>query len=403
MTMLTSGLKWLAGKLAQEEGKNICWINLLNHGLEIAIAGAEYSQKKLAHWKHLLTASREGSYKVRILYGLNSAIQIGMMLALALAWYILGHYFFTDFKPFSYLDVNGNFWDAIPLVAGPVILYAFLNGQMDWFSSNDEDEDETIVAESLPFKCLVSISAGITEEICHRSLLIYFGLILTYLSNLFLPWFLLFLLAIYCLILLDKLELKILVAIPIMTVFLLVCYYLFRYLPENPVYQFYGLIFRFMQWVCKDSLRLVLIFGTISAAIIFISNGIKKELHGHGKSGTEMLLETILFTGWAAYCLPLSITTIAKMPILPNGSDHWTYLLYLGAVLWSNALFRDGHKYQGLLGMLGSYVIGLYMFYVCFSHGLIYAIVLHAMYNIVLFSSEHLCQVIKNYKQIACN
>jgi len=59
--------------------------------------------------------------------------------------------------------------------------------------------------------------------------------------------------------------------------------------------------------------------------------------------------------------------------------------LFGAAVLHTNALFRDGHKYQGLLGVLNSWFCGMFLFYVMFTHGLLAAIFLHILYNTLAY------------------
>ena len=54
------------------------------------------------------------------------------------------------------------------------------------------------------------------------------------------------------------------------------------------------------------------------------------------------------------------------------------------ALLASNALFRDGHKYQGLFGVVNSWFIGMVMFWVLFRYGLVACIFLHFLYDFVI-------------------
>jgi len=51
------------------------------------------------------------------------------------------------------------------------------------------------------------------------------------------------------------------------------------------------------------------------------------------------------------------------------------------AMIASNALFRDGHKYQGFLGTTSAWVAGMYFFWLLFNHGLLSAIIIHAFCN----------------------
>lgn len=56
------------------------------------------------------------------------------------------------------------------------------------------------------------------------------------------------------------------------------------------------------------------------------------------------------------------------------------------ALLGTNAFFRDGHRYQGLLGVVNSWFIGMFMFWIMFHHGLLAAITLHFTYDFLIFA-----------------
>jgi hypothetical protein len=60
---------------------------------------------------------------------------------------------------------------------------------------------------------------------------------------------------------------------------------------------------------------------------------------------------------------------------------HWALG---GAVIFANGLFRDGHKYQGIVGILNSWFVGMGFFYMTFNYGLLSAIVVHALYDAVI-------------------
>jgi hypothetical protein len=56
------------------------------------------------------------------------------------------------------------------------------------------------------------------------------------------------------------------------------------------------------------------------------------------------------------------------------------------AVISANSKFRDGHKYQGLIGLVNSWFLGLYLFWVMFTYGLPAAIVVHFLYDQIIFT-----------------
>lgn len=60
---------------------------------------------------------------------------------------------------------------------------------------------------------------------------------------------------------------------------------------------------------------------------------------------------------------------------------------YVGAgMLSANAFFRDGHKYQGIVGYINSWGIGLFLFWVTFNYGLLAAILIHFFYDFLILS-----------------
>jgi hypothetical protein len=99
-----------------------------------------------------------------------------------------------------------------------------------------------------------------------------------------------------------------------------------------------------------------------------------------------------LFFGWAGFGMfewiflhisgPIAnfFTLGYLSPILFNGFG-WAVG---SAILSSNGKFRDGHAYQGLLGFINSWFIGMFMFYLMFTYGLIASIVVHFLYDLFI-------------------
>lgn len=56
------------------------------------------------------------------------------------------------------------------------------------------------------------------------------------------------------------------------------------------------------------------------------------------------------------------------------------------AVLYTNAFFRDAHRYKGPIGWINSWFGGMYFFWVMFNYGLLAAIVIHILYDFVIFT-----------------
>jgi hypothetical protein len=62
--------------------------------------------------------------------------------------------------------------------------------------------------------------------------------------------------------------------------------------------------------------------------------------------------------------------------------ENWA----IGAGLLSaNALFRDGHMYQGILGFLDIWFFGMLMFWVLFTYGLPVCILVHFLNNLMIY------------------
>lgn len=74
--------------------------------------------------------------------------------------------------------------------------------------------------------------------------------------------------------------------------------------------------------------------------------------------------------------------TLGKLSGWLTNSEYWT----IGAAMISTtALFRDGHTYQGWIGWLNSWFLGMVFFWFMFTFGLPSAILLHFLYDYVIF------------------
>jgi len=65
------------------------------------------------------------------------------------------------------------------------------------------------------------------------------------------------------------------------------------------------------------------------------------------------------------------------------------------AMLATNAFFRDGHRYQGWFGMVDSWFFGMLMFWLMFSYGLPAAILIHFLYDFLVFAVAALFAAIR--------
>lgn len=75
---------------------------------------------------------------------------------------------------------------------------------------------------------------------------------------------------------------------------------------------------------------------------------------------------------------------------------HPTGFAVGAAMLYANAFFRDGHKYQGFFGVLNSWFLGMFFFYIMLHHGLPAAILVHFLYDVVVFSTSALILAFRN-------
>lgn len=66
------------------------------------------------------------------------------------------------------------------------------------------------------------------------------------------------------------------------------------------------------------------------------------------------------------------------------------------AMLVTNAFFRDGHKYQGLFGVINAWFLGMFFFWIMFTHGLWASIFVHILYDLVIFTYAAIYIGIKN-------
>jgi hypothetical protein len=57
------------------------------------------------------------------------------------------------------------------------------------------------------------------------------------------------------------------------------------------------------------------------------------------------------------------------------------------AMLATNAIFRDGHTYQGWFGVLNSWFCGMFLFWLMFCYGLPAAILIHFLYDMIIFGT----------------
>lgn len=105
-------------------------------------------------------------------------------------------------------------------------------------------------------------------------------------------------------------------------------------------------------------------------------------------------VSNFIFFGFISHSLeiPRLISEYISNPLANLATfEQYDFLVGKGwwfgaAVLAANAKFRDGHKYQGLIGIINSWYIGLFLFDIMFKYGIISAIAIHFLYDVMIFT-----------------
>lgn len=58
--------------------------------------------------------------------------------------------------------------------------------------------------------------------------------------------------------------------------------------------------------------------------------------------------------------------------------------VFIAGAINANVAFRNGHKYQGWFGLINSWYIGLYLLSVMLTQGLLIAILVHMVYDLII-------------------
>lgn len=338
-------------------------------------------------FSHLLTASRRSDSDTRNVFILNGLLQAGLFGLAVLAWWILKRWFFPEFNPFWYWNLTGAFWTNVWGIVLPITIYAFFLGQLEWFAGRDGGKSP-LYSQSMLTKTFVSCFAGVFEELQHRSVYIYFGLLMVAVTNYCFSWLFPITLIILALTLMHALSSRGFVSMVIALIFVGVWYLLRNAFHDNPILVLNEWWLHAYQWIVVTPGRIGLIFGGAMALFMLIT----AVLSDREFPVPYLLLRLATFVGFSIWVLPLAVGVFTNPIITPANADRWTALLYVGAMFWSNVKFRDNHKYQGPAGMLNANVFGYYMFFIAFTYGLAYAIAVHLVYDLVLLSSEHLVQ-----------
>ena len=153
-------------------------------------------------------------------------------------------------------------------------------------------------------------------------------------------------------------------------------------------------------YICFGMISVVImnwLFGTVlgwGLAVFFLLVAVKMVYDHEFGLGALALIPMIMCCVFALQEDPLYwFYEVALMPLLNLVSfgaysniinpNLYPPLLVMGGIV-ANAWFRDGHKYQGLVGFFDSWVLGFVFLYAMFTYGLMTAIVLHGLWNTLI-------------------
>lgn len=144
------------------------------------------------------------------------------------------------------------------------------------------------------------------------------------------------------------------------------------------LYIMLGVIFLLLSVVMgkNESFYGLVTAGILTVVLVFIIH------HGPYIDPIEWFNNEILvpFADWASFGKMHNLLITDS----PTNPDAWA----IGAgLITANARFRDGHKYQGPLGIVNSWYIGLVMFWLMFTYGLVAAIAIHFLYDFGIFAT----------------
>lgn len=81
-------------------------------------------------------------------------------------------------------------------------------------------------------------------------------------------------------------------------------------------------------------------------------------------------------------CPVANFFTLGLLEPYLSGQYGWAVA---AAMISSNGHFRDGHAYLGILGFINSWFCGMYFFYLTLNYGLVAAIIVHFLYDFLIF------------------
>ena len=99
------------------------------------------------------------------------------------------------------------------------------------------------------------------------------------------------------------------------------------------------------------------------------------------------IVDYILFglTDWMYTSILCPIANFFTLGLMEHLIYHELGWFVGAAIISTNGKFRDGHQYQGCLGWVNSWFCGMIFFYLTFTYGLFAAMIVHFLFDIVVF------------------
>ncbi|MDP3954375.1 MAG: CPBP family glutamic-type intramembrane protease [bacterium] len=135
----------------------------------------------------------------------------------------------------------------------------------------------------------------------------------------------------------------------------------------------------------------------VGGALVSLQAGILEEITFRWlfflENIVSLKIANFLFFGFLGFGIPSWFHINISGPVASwtslGGLDkyvfHDTGWAVGAAMLATNAFFRDGHRYQGMTGVINSWFIGMFFFWIMFKFGLPAAIMVHFLYDIFIF------------------
>ncbi|NTV30369.1 hypothetical protein HGA91_00110 [candidate division WWE3 bacterium] len=311
----------------------------------------------------------------------------------------------TGFHMNYWIVSSGAFFPTVVETSGVLVLVALIYGQLDWLKSGELNDMEkgTITDEGIGFKTIRSVFAGFVEEISHRGYFIYGAILTVFISNKVWPFALLFTFVVLAILIFMRLG----TIFGWISVVGLGWWYvsIITSGETDLVYAWYEqYVFPTYRWIIGADGRQTLMIAIAAVAGIQIVGILSMKLISMVLS-PDMTKDRAKWLGVVRFKRIFSWTTVLMICIQSIVEGILWYVLVthidpevtlqgptilVAGMITANGWFRKGHKYQGWVGMLSSWIFGYYMLYVALHYGLWYSIIGHTLYDAVLFASEHM-------------